>query len=131
MNDAPAQVCGMNRYLAEAFMPFWAASFTIWVHCVPASMEIHTAGNPDVWISMLAGTQCTQIVNEAAQNGMKASAKYLFMPQTCAGASFISKEKLGGDGSAGDGWWLLSNGAKDTKDPAFANDPYVQWLKTE
>ena len=35
------------------------------------------------------------------------------------------------DGSAGDGWWLLSNGAKDTKDPAFANDPYVQWLKTE
>jgi hypothetical protein len=34
---------------------------------------------------MLAGTQCTQIVTEAAQNGMKATTKYLFMPQTCAG----------------------------------------------
>src|SRR3954454_11840245 len=44
MNDAPAQVWGMNRYLADAFMPFWAASFTICVHCVPASIEIHTSG---------------------------------------------------------------------------------------
>jgi hypothetical protein len=51
------------------------------------------------------------------------------MPQTCPGASFIGKEKLGGDGSAGDGWWLLSNGVKDTKDPNFANDSYVKWLK--
>jgi ABC-type branched-subunit amino acid transport system substrate-binding protein len=92
-------------------------------------MTTLAAENPDIWITMLAGTQCTQIVNEAAQNGMKAKAKYLFMPQTCPGATFIGKEKLGGDGSAGDGWWLLSNGVKDTKDPAFANDPYIKWLK--
>ena len=87
------------------------------------------AEEPDVWITMLAGTQCTQIVTEAAQNGLKNQAKYLFMPQTCPGASFIGKDKVGGDGSAGDGWWLLSNGVKDTRDPAFAGDPYVQWLK--
>jgi len=94
-------------------------------------MTTLAAEKPDVWITMLAGTQCTQIVTEAAQNGMKASAKYLFMPQTCPGATFIGKDKLGGDGSAGDGWWLMSNGVKDTKDPVFANDPYIKWLKEE
>ena len=34
-------------------------------------MTTLAAKNPDVWITMLAGTQCTQIVNEAAQNGMQ------------------------------------------------------------
>jgi ABC-type branched-subunit amino acid transport system substrate-binding protein len=92
-------------------------------------MTTLTAQNPDVWITMLAGTQCTQIVNEAAQNGLKSKAKYLFMPGTCPGATFIGKDKLGGDGSAGDGWWILSPGIKDMKDPAFQSDAYVQWLE--
>jgi len=92
-------------------------------------MTTLTAQNPDVWITMLAGTQCTQIVNEAAQNGLKAKAKYLFMPGTCPGAGFIGKDKLGGDGSAGDGWWILSPGIKDMKDPAFQSDAYIQWLE--
>ena len=48
-------------------------------------MTTIAAENPDVFITMLAGTQCTQIVVEAAQNGMKKSAKYLFQPQTCPG----------------------------------------------
>jgi hypothetical protein len=87
--------------------------------------------NPDVWITMLAGTQCTQIVTEVAQSGMKERAKYLFMPQTCAGSTFIGKAKLGGDGSAGDGWWILSPGLKDMKDPAFQSDPYVKWLREQ
>ena len=34
----------MNRYLACSFMPFWAASVTIWVHGVPASMAMKTSG---------------------------------------------------------------------------------------
>jgi branched-chain amino acid transport system substrate-binding protein len=85
--------------------------------------------NPDVWITMLAGTQCTQIVTEAAQNGLKGKAKYLFMPQSCPGASYVGKEKVGGDGSASDGWYLFSPGLKDMKDPAFDSDPYVAWAK--
>jgi branched-chain amino acid transport system substrate-binding protein len=92
-------------------------------------MTTLAAEDPDVWISMIAGTQCTQIINEAAQNGMKERAKYLFMPQTCPGASYIGKEKLAGDGSAGDGWWILSPGIKDLKDPAFQDDAYVKWLR--
>jgi branched-chain amino acid transport system substrate-binding protein len=85
--------------------------------------------DPDVYISMLGGAQCTQTVVEAAQNGMKNTAKYLFLGQGCAGTSVIGKDKLGGDGSAGDGWWIISNGVKDMKDPSFADDPYVKWLR--
>jgi ABC-type branched-subunit amino acid transport system substrate-binding protein len=92
-------------------------------------MTTLAAENPDVWISMLAGTQCTQIVTEAAQNGLKNRAKYLFMPQTCPGSSYIGKAKLGGDGSAGDGWWILSPGIKDIQDPTWQTDPYVKWLR--
>jgi branched-chain amino acid transport system substrate-binding protein len=92
-------------------------------------MTTLAAKSPDVWLSMLAGTQCTQIVTEAAQNGMQAKAKYMFMPQGCAGTTFISKEKVGGDGSAGNGWWVLNPGVKDTKDPAYKNDPYIIWLR--
>jgi branched-chain amino acid transport system substrate-binding protein len=87
------------------------------------------ARSPDVWFSMLAGAQCTQIVTEAAQNGMKEEAKYLFMPQGCPGSSFLGKAKLGGDGMAGDGWYVVSPGIKDIKDPAFRNDPYIVWLR--
>jgi branched-chain amino acid transport system substrate-binding protein len=85
--------------------------------------------NPDVWITMLAGTQCTQIVTEAAQNGLKGKAKYLFMPQACPGASYVSKEKVGGDGSASDGWFLFSPGLKDMLDHSYDSDPYVAWAK--
>ncbi len=92
-------------------------------------MTSMAAKEPDVWITMLAGTQCTQIITETANNGMKQKVKYKFMPQTCPGAGFIGKDKLGGDGSAGDGWWILSPGIKDMKDSAFATDPYVMWLR--
>jgi branched-chain amino acid transport system substrate-binding protein len=94
-------------------------------------MTTLAAKNPDVWITMLAGTQCTQIVTEAAQNGMKAKAKYLIMPQSCPGAGYVGKDKVGGDGSASDGWYLFSPGLKDMKDPAFDSDPYVAWAKQE
>jgi branched-chain amino acid transport system substrate-binding protein len=87
------------------------------------------AKGPDVWISMLAGAQCTQIINEAAQDGMNKKAKYLFLPQGCAGSSFIGKAKLGGDGSAGDGWLTVSPGIKDMNDPAFKNDAYINWMR--
>jgi ABC-type branched-subunit amino acid transport system substrate-binding protein len=92
-------------------------------------MTTLTAKNPDIWISMLGGAQCAQIISEAAENGLKGKAKYLFMGQGCAGVSIIGKEKLGGDGSAGDGWWLITNGLKDLKDPAFQDDPYVKWVR--
>jgi branched-chain amino acid transport system substrate-binding protein len=92
-------------------------------------MTTLAAESPHFWISMLAGAQCTQIVSEAAQNGMRNTAKYLFLPQGCASSSFVGKDKLGGDGSAADGWMVVSPGIKDIKDPAFNDDAYIVWLR--
>jgi branched-chain amino acid transport system substrate-binding protein len=92
-------------------------------------MTTLAAKNPDVFMIMTAGTTCTQAVTEAAQNGMKDKAKYLFQPNTCAGTAFIKKDKVGGDGSAANGWWIVNPGSKDLTDPAFANDSFVQWAR--
>jgi branched-chain amino acid transport system substrate-binding protein len=92
-------------------------------------MTTLAAKSPDVFISMLAGAQCTQIIVEAAQNGMDNTAKYRFTSQGCAGSSFVGKDKVGGDGSAAEGWLAVSPGIKDVRDPAYANDAYVTWVK--
>ncbi len=94
-------------------------------------MTTLAAGSPDVFIAMLAATPCTQTVIEASENGMKESAKYLFQPFTCSGTSFVSKEKVGGDGSASNGWWIFNPGAKDLRDKSQANDAFVAWMRTE
>ena len=87
--------------------------------------------SPDVFIAMTAGTSCTQAVTEAAQNGMKETVKYLFQPLTCSGVTFVSKEKVGGDGTASNGWWLFNPGLKDIKDVNFANDPWIKFIKEQ
>src|SRR4051794_14360660 len=45
--------------------------------------------HPQVFIAMTAGTSCTQAITEAAQNGLKESAKYLITGQPCKGSSFM------------------------------------------
>jgi hypothetical protein len=59
---------------------------------------------------------------------MQKNAKYLFQPQTCPGSTFINKAKVGGDGAAGQGWWIVNSGQKDAKDPTQQSDTYVTWL---
>ena len=54
--------------------------------------------NPEVFITMSGGTQCPQIITEAANNGMKGKVKYMFMASVCKGSSFVGKDKVGGDG---------------------------------
>jgi len=92
-------------------------------------MTTLAAKNPDVFIAMVAATPCTQAITEAAQNGMHEQVKYLFQPITCAGTTFIKKEKVGGDGSAGNGWWIVNSGTKDLTDSRFQSDPYIQWAR--
>ncbi len=87
------------------------------------------ASKPDVFIAMVAATPCTQAVTEAAQNGMHEEVKYLFQPITCAGTTFVKKEKVGGDGSAADGWWIVNSGTKDLTDPRFADDAFIKWSR--
>ena len=84
---------------------------------------------PDIFITMTGGAPCTQIIQEAAANGLKASAKYLFMSSVCKAASFVGKDKVGGDGKASDGWWIMGGGAIDMNAEASGSDGYVAFAR--
>jgi ABC-type branched-subunit amino acid transport system substrate-binding protein len=88
-------------------------------------MTTLAAKQPDVFILMGGATQCTQAVQEAAQNGMRQRAKYLITNQNCKG--YLAKSKVGGDGSAANGWWIVGGGIRDMNSPAEDNNPYIQW----
>jgi hypothetical protein len=90
-------------------------------------MTTITAKNPDVFIAMTAGTSCTQAYVEAAQNGLNESAKYLMTTQPCKGSSFVGKAKVGGDGSASDGWWIAGGGNLDGNVSAEDDNPFFAW----
>ncbi len=92
-------------------------------------MTTLAADSPDVFIGMLAGTACTQLITEAAANGMKEDVKYLFQPSVCAASSFVGKDKVGGDGSVTNGWWIVNGGAKDLNDAANDSDACIVWSR--
>ena len=85
--------------------------------------------NPEVFVAMTAGTSCTQAVTEAAENGLKDSAIYLFTGQPCKGASFMGKDKVGGDGSASDGWWIAGGGNIDGNAVSADDDAWFVWAR--
>src|SRR5215218_4517637 len=83
--------------------------------------------HPDVFITMTGATHCPQIIIEAANNGMKESVKVLFMSSVCKAATYVGKEKVGGDGSASNGWLIVGGGFKDFNADALSSDPFVAW----
>jgi branched-chain amino acid transport system substrate-binding protein len=95
------------------------------------AMTTLAAKKPAVFIAETAGVTCTQSVLEAAQDGLKDSAKYLFQPSVCKSNSFVGKDKVGGDGSAANGWWVVGGDAKDISSPAYDNDPWAQAMRAE
>jgi len=99
------------------------------VPVITDTMTTLAAEHPDVFIGMTGGTQCTQSILEAAQNGMKEEAKYLFLGAPCKPSSFVGKDKVGGDGSVSDGWWIVGGGAVDLNSPTYDNDAYVSWAR--
>jgi hypothetical protein len=58
---------------------------------------------------------------------MKEDAKYLFLGSPCKPSSFVGKDKVGGDGSVSDGWWIVGGGAIDLNSPTNDDDAYVAW----
>jgi hypothetical protein len=86
---------------------------------------------PQLFLAETAGASCTQAIIEAAQDGMKESAKYVFMPSVCKGNGFVGKDKVGGDGSASDNWWVVGGGVKAADSPAYDNDPWVVSARAE
>ncbi|MCC6435779.1 MAG: ABC transporter substrate-binding protein [Acidimicrobiales bacterium] len=85
--------------------------------------------NPQVYIAMLTGTTCTQSITEVSENGMKEQLKAAFLPSVCKASSFVAKDKVGGDGMASDGWWIVGGGLKDFNAAAFDTDPWVSYAR--
>ncbi|MCC6434789.1 MAG: ABC transporter substrate-binding protein [Acidimicrobiales bacterium] len=94
-------------------------------------MTTLAAQNPQVFIAMTGGAQCTQSVLEAAQNGMQDNVEYRFLSATCKGASFVGKDKVGGDGSVSDGWWIVGGGSVDLNSSSNDADAYVVWAREQ
>ena len=89
-------------------------------------MTTLAAKNPEVFIAMTAGPSCTQSVTEAAQNGMKEKTKFLFQPSVCKSNAFLGKDKVGGDGTASNDWWVVGGGTKALEAAAFDNDVWAK-----
>jgi len=84
---------------------------------------------PQVFIAMVFSSFCTMAIIEAAQNGMKESAKYLFQPSVCPGNTYVKTEKVGGNGMGSDGWWQVNAGGKDINDASQFSDPFIAWSR--
>ena len=121
---------GMERWLAQS--PIQASVELVFADIEPSASSLSApmanlaASGPEVFIAMTAGTSCTQTVVEAARNGMKATASYLFQPSVCKSNAFLGRDKVGGDGSATNGWWVVGGGVKALESPAFDNDVWAQ-----
>ncbi|MFN0029745.1 MAG: ABC transporter substrate-binding protein [Acidimicrobiales bacterium] len=112
---------GKIEYITETIEPAAAT--------VTNEMTTLASHQPDVFIMMVAGTACVQAVVEIAQNGMKEATKYLFDGQPCGNNATMGKDKVGGDGMAADGWWLVGGGARDMTDPSQMDLPFVKFTR--
>ncbi len=97
---------------------------------VTDAMTTLASKKPQMFIAETAGVSCTQTIVEAAQNGLKGGAKILMFPQTCK-TGFNTKDKVGGDGSASDGWWIVGGGLKPLDNASMDTDPYAVQVRKE
>ncbi len=96
---------------------------------VKDQMTTLAAKEPDFLFVMVGGGQCSTVINEAAQNGMKESVEYKFLPNVCLLSGPTTKAAVGGDGSAADGWWVVNGGGVDLKDPNRFDDAFVAFAR--
>lgn len=106
---------------------FVTERFEITAPTVTDPMTTLAAKNPDLFLTMTGGVQCTQIINEAANNGMEATTKFRFIASVCKSAAYVGKDKVGGDGSAADGWYIVGGGYKDIGASENDNDAFSVW----
>jgi hypothetical protein len=87
--------------------------------------------NPQVFITMVFASYCTQAITNAARNGLADKAKYLFQPSVCPGTTDAKKEAVGSEGTASIGWWQVNAGSKDINDPSQFSDPFIAWARDQ
>ncbi|MPY92589.1 MAG: ABC transporter substrate-binding protein [Acidimicrobiia bacterium] len=96
---------------------------------VTDQMTTLASKDPDFLFVMVGGGQCSTVINEAAQNGMKESVTYKFLPNVCLLAGPTTKEAVGGDGSSADAWWVVNGGGVDLEDPNQFDDAFVAFAR--
>jgi hypothetical protein len=87
---------------------------------VKDEMTTLAAENPNMFIAMTTGASCTQLLNEAAVNGMKEDVPYRFLASACKAVTPVTT--LGDDP---DGWWTVGGGLKDATISAYDGDPFI------
>jgi len=107
------------EYISETIEPTAAT--------VKDEMTTLAAESPDMFIAMTTGSSCTQMVSEAAINGMHEDTPYLFLSSACKVTTPVQTL-----GDAADGWWTVGGGLKDLDVEAYDDDPFAvaarQWV---
>ena len=84
------------------------------------------AASPDVFISMTAGNPCLLAIQEVEAAGLLDTLLAAFTPSVCKGiAAYMAPA-----GDAADGWWIVGGGAKDTTDPNYIDEPFIDFINT-
>ncbi|MPY92787.1 MAG: ABC transporter substrate-binding protein [Acidimicrobiia bacterium] len=96
---------------------------------VTDAMTTLASQDPDVFITMTGAVQCTQIINEVASNGMAETLKYGFMSSVCKSSAYVGRDKVGGDGTQSDGWYIVGGGQKDINAEASDSDGFSVWAR--
>ena len=86
-------------------------------------MTTIVAFEPDVFISMTAGNPCLLAIQEAETSGLLELTSANFTPSVCKGIEAYMKPA----GDAADDWWIIGGGSKDSTDPKFADEPFMQF----
>ncbi|MEM9565980.1 MAG: ABC transporter substrate-binding protein [Actinomycetota bacterium] len=88
---------------------------------VAAEMATIEASDPDVFISMTAGSFCLQAVQEAGRLDLARTAEVRFTSSVCRDpAAYMIPA-----GAAASGWNIVGGGIKATTDPRFAEEPFI------
>jgi hypothetical protein len=91
---------------------------------VKDAMTTLAAEQPDVFVAALAGTPCTQVVTEAAENGMKEDVKLKILDSSCK--AVVRPATLGG---AADGWYAVGGGYRDIAAADGDDDPWMVFAR--
>ncbi|WP_420621520.1 cell wall-binding repeat-containing protein [Candidatus Poriferisodalis sp.] len=86
------------------------------------------ASEPEVFISMTVGLACLMAVQEVGVSGLiddiRARGGALFTPSLCKSIENYMKPA----GDFADGWWIVGGASKDSTDPKYADDPFIQFV---
>ena len=137
--DLPVKVAALVR--DDAFGLAYESSFRAWADANPdvvsefvavahSTAPGSTVGNematiqasePDVFISMTAGSYCLQAIQEAGRVDLAASTSARFTSSVCRDPEAY----LIPAGATADGWIIVGGGIKATTDPRFADEPFI------